>query len=196
MRQKTEYRSAKRSRRLIRNAFVALMAEKPLAKITVTDVVKRADINRGTFYAHYADTQAVIETIEHEIIAELMSILNDFDFRTFFDNPAPLFDQINQYLNRDLAFYRTLINSSGATDFLAQLKQTFVDYLLADAGTPQQLRQSREYEVLLHFFAGGIVNLYQLWFRGALDFSLSDVTAELTKLVRTSAPLFHHTQSE
>ena len=49
---KAEYRSAIRSRKLINEALADLLTEKPLDKITVTDVVSRADINRGTFYAH------------------------------------------------------------------------------------------------------------------------------------------------
>lgn len=46
---KKEYRSAVRSRRLIREAFLQLLQEKELRKITVTDIVNRADINRTTF---------------------------------------------------------------------------------------------------------------------------------------------------
>ena len=56
MREKTggraEYRSAIRSRRMIREAYTVLLKEKDLSKITVTDIVNRADINRATFYAH------------------------------------------------------------------------------------------------------------------------------------------------
>ena len=58
---KAEYRSAVRSRKLINEALVDLLTEKPLDKITVTDVVKRADINRGTFYAHYRDIPDVVD---------------------------------------------------------------------------------------------------------------------------------------
>ena len=43
---KTEYRSAIRSRKLIRQAYVELIKEKDVDKITVMDVVNKADINR------------------------------------------------------------------------------------------------------------------------------------------------------
>ena len=46
---KAEYKSAIRSRRMIQHALVELLQEKELDKITVTDIVTRADINRGTF---------------------------------------------------------------------------------------------------------------------------------------------------
>ena len=63
MREKTggraEYRSAIRSRRMIREAYTVLLKEKDLSKITVTDIVNRADINRATFYAHYCCCNSV-----------------------------------------------------------------------------------------------------------------------------------------
>ena len=59
--QKAEYRSAIRSRRLIREAYTQLLKEKNLQKITVTDIVTRAEINRATFYAHYPDVRGVTE---------------------------------------------------------------------------------------------------------------------------------------
>ena len=58
MAEKKEYRSAVRSRRMIRQAFMDLLHEKPLEKITATDIIRRADINRSTFYAHYPDVGA------------------------------------------------------------------------------------------------------------------------------------------
>lgn len=44
---KAEYRSAIRSRKLIKTAFMELAAEKEISKITVKDIADRADINRG-----------------------------------------------------------------------------------------------------------------------------------------------------
>lgn len=90
MRTKAEYRSAIRSRRLIREAFLQLLKEKDISKITVTDIVKLADINRATFYAHYPDVRGVVEEIENEIIGKMMSILSEFEYRTFFNDPQPL----------------------------------------------------------------------------------------------------------
>ncbi|HNB53818.1 MAG TPA: TetR/AcrR family transcriptional regulator, partial [Anaerolineales bacterium] len=71
MGEKAEYRSSIRSKRLIRQAFVELLKEKDLEKITVTNIITRANINRGTFYAHYQDVRAVIEQIENEIIDKM-----------------------------------------------------------------------------------------------------------------------------
>ena len=87
---KAEYRSAIRSRRMIREAYMELLKEKDLSKITVTDIIKRADLNRATFYAHYPDVRGVTEEIENEIIGKILEVLKEFQFTSFFRNPAPL----------------------------------------------------------------------------------------------------------
>ena len=68
---KAEYRSAIRSRKLINEALADLLTEKPLDKITVTDVVSRADINRGTFYAHYKDIPDVVDHLIQQTFAAI-----------------------------------------------------------------------------------------------------------------------------
>ena len=52
---KSEHKNAVRSKTLIKYAFTQLLAEKELGKITVTDVVEKAGISRGTFYARTLD---------------------------------------------------------------------------------------------------------------------------------------------
>src|SRR5215467_6738827 len=57
--QKTDRRS-ERTRRLIGEAFIALLREKRYEDITVQDVLDRADIGRSTFYAHYYDKEDLL----------------------------------------------------------------------------------------------------------------------------------------
>jgi AcrR family transcriptional regulator len=183
---KAEYRSALRSRKLIRQAFVELLQEKALEKITVTDIITRADINRGTFYAHYQDTRAVIEQIENEIIEKMLECLGEFHYQNFFKDPLPLLLKISGYLEEDLEFYRILINSSGSEQFLRKLKQSFVRHMQTDTDIPETLKHSQAFLIRAHFFAGGMVNLYQIWFRGEMDLSLNEVAVELSKIMASS----------
>lgn len=183
MEKKAEYKSAIRSRRLILEAFIQLMQEKKIEKITVTDIVKLADINRGTFYAHYQDTRAVIEQIENDIISKMLDFLNEFQYKSFFQNPLPLLLKIARCLEEDLEFYRILINSCGAEQFLIKLKKIFVTYMENDSDIPTQQKNSDEFYVRINFFAGGIINLYQIWFRGETDLSLNDISLEISKFI-------------
>ena len=48
-------RRVQRTRQLIRDALIELMMEKRYEKITIQDIINRANIGRATFYNHYRD---------------------------------------------------------------------------------------------------------------------------------------------
>lgn len=45
----------------IEKAFFDLMAEKDYADITVTDVIKKAQVSRASFYRHFSSTSEIID---------------------------------------------------------------------------------------------------------------------------------------
>ena len=55
----------------IKEAFVELLGEKPLSRITVKDIVERCGINRNSFYYHFRDIPSLIEEIVTEEAEEL-----------------------------------------------------------------------------------------------------------------------------
>ncbi len=184
---KAEYRSAIRSRRMIREAYMELLKEKDLSKITVTDIITRADLNRATFYAHYPDVRGVTEEIENEIIEKMLEVLKEFQFTNFFRNPAPLLLKASRYLEEDADFYRILVRANGSEIFMEKLKKVFADHMLNDSDIPESVRQSQMVELRVCYFAGGIVNLYKQWFRGDLNCTLNDIALEVSKLLQLEA---------
>ena len=51
----------KRTRNLILNAFEELLPEKGFQSLTVQDITDKAEINRATFYAHFADKYDLLD---------------------------------------------------------------------------------------------------------------------------------------
>ncbi|MBT1169624.1 TetR-like C-terminal domain-containing protein [Bifidobacterium sp. SO4] len=183
MAQKAEYRNAKRSRRAIRSAFIDLLRTHDIDTITVTAIVKLADINRSTFYAHYSDVHGVIEEIEDETIAKLMTVLDDIQSAEFLRDPTPMIARIGHQLEAERDYYRVLIQASGAAGFLDKLQTVFAERMIGDAAIPAAIRERRSYVLRVNYFAGGIVNLYKLWFAGSLDCSMDDISKEVGRMV-------------
>lgn len=52
----------KRTRQLLLNAFHELGADRDLRDITVKDITERATVNRATFYAHFRDKDALMDS--------------------------------------------------------------------------------------------------------------------------------------
>ena len=171
---KAEYRSAVRSRKLINEALADLLTEKPLDKITVTDVVKRADINRGTFYAHYRD---IPDVVDHLIQQTFSAIRDAMIAQTEMPSNMGLvfLTAIQTILEEDLSFYRKILNSSASSLMQEQLVSIVLDFLVEHKDRFYQGSQE-EYQIAIRFCAGGLSNLYRDWFSGKLTCSLSELT--------------------
>lgn len=184
---KAEYRSARRSRKLIRRAFMELSSEIPLRKITVSDIVRRADINRGTFYAHYADVRALVEQIEEELIAKMLEIADTRRYAVFCLDPLPSLTMVTEFLAKDLDFYRALASSDEAALFAVRMSDIYVEHMMHDDTIPAVLRSSPFFEVIIRFYSAGLINTYISWFRGKLDVTLEEVAEMLSEGIKTGS---------
>ena len=179
---KAEYRSAIRSRKLINEALADLLTEKPLDKITVTDVVRRADINRGTFYAHYKDIPDVVD----HLIQQTFSVIRDAmiaQSTTDVNIEHTLLTTIQSILEEDLSFCRKILNSSASAIMQSQLVAVVTECMLEHKDRFYPGSQE-EYQIAIRFCAGGLSNLYRDWFSGKLPYSLEELTQVGERLVR------------
>jgi len=61
-----------RTRKLLLDAFLSLMAEKSFDDITVQDIAARATVNRATFYAHFVDKYALVDELIREGFMQML----------------------------------------------------------------------------------------------------------------------------
>ena len=61
-------RRVKYTKQAIRDGFLKLLSRKPIEKISVTEICREADINRGTFYSHYNDPYDLRERLVGELV--------------------------------------------------------------------------------------------------------------------------------
>ena len=183
---KAEYRSAIRSRKLITRALADLLQEKPLDKITVTDVVRRAEVNRGTFYAHYTDIPGVLRCLIEQIFDRIRQAALDASCQPL-EVPHALLAAIQEILEEDTEFCRKVMTSSASAQMEDQLVQLMLDYLLQHEDL-FGFGNHEEYDMTIRFCAGGLATLYRTWFAGLLPISLDELTHQAELLVHRCIP--------
>jgi AcrR family transcriptional regulator len=63
----------------IRTAFVELLDTTPLHRITVSDICKKAHVNRSTFYANFADVYDLADWLRKAMEIEFSGVFDGFD---------------------------------------------------------------------------------------------------------------------
>ena len=180
---KKEYRSAIRSRKLIRQAFMELLKEKPFEKITVTDIVNRADINRSTFYAHYPDVMGLLDEIQEEIICFFEQYLRKVNFSDLLENPTHYLRLIIKMAGENEELYRLLSNSNVAIKQTEKMKKMLVERIMSTIEIPERYLNSFEFEFAVRFFLGGFIDIYTQWLRGEIDCTIEDIIQGVSNMI-------------
>ena len=64
------------TREAIKGALLGLLAEKEYADITVADLCRAAELNRGTFYLHYGNISQVLDELLDDALGRVRSVLD------------------------------------------------------------------------------------------------------------------------
>lgn len=187
MGEKKEYRSAVRSRRLIHQAFLELLQEKDFEKITVTDIVKRADINRSTFYAHYPDVRGMVEALLENTVSQSAKLIDNLDFQTLFTDPAPFLTDLLSIGLENIEVYRLLGRSDFAMRQVEEMKLIFMEKAATAVSIPEEIRRSNSFRIQINFFVGGMLNTFQQWLLGNLNCSEEEIMEQIANLILSNA---------
>ena len=171
---KAEYRSAVRSRKMIIDALADLLTQKQPDKITVTDIVRHAEINRGTFYAHYNDVSDVLNQIIRQTFSSIKDVLQQTPVQMQ-DAPRVILTHIQTLLENDISFYQKLMTSGVGSTVRDQFIEIVLEYLYAQQQA-QGVPITEQYVLAMRFCAGGLANLYSDWLAGKLPVTLDELT--------------------
>jgi len=107
MKAANENRKVKYTKMVIRESLFELLETRPLNQITVKSLCELADINRGTFYSHYADIYDLVESLEDELIEKMMS---DFRYESIGEsNQKQMFTELCSHIKTNTEDYRILL---------------------------------------------------------------------------------------
>ena len=158
--------SSAKTRALIKSVFAEMLAEKQeIGKIAVTELVKRANINRGTFYSHYDDIYCVAEDYENELIDNFFNDAKLIELQ----NADSFIDSFFDYLRENDENYKLLCRSN---DFLFAAKKLaqISSYKFLEICNKDKRVVNKEFiELEINVFIEGLICEYVKYCRGLTD---------------------------
>ena len=70
---------AQETKNAIRRAFIRLLNERPIDKISIKDIAETGAVNRNTFYYYYADIYALVEDIFEMEAADFLTKMRRYE---------------------------------------------------------------------------------------------------------------------
>ncbi len=181
-------RRVARTKGVIRDALIGLIAEKGFDALTVNDIAARADINRGTFYLHYRDKYDLLEQTEAEIVQDIERIILDGkvlspEDLSHTEAPLPVIVTLFEYLRDNAALMHAVLGLKGDITFQTKLKKAIERNLKFGAlsgGRPLTFLVPADY--LVSYALSAHFGVVQLWLeRGCVE-TPQEMAAILTRL--------------
>ncbi len=128
----------------IKSAFTTLVKNKGFDAMTVSDLAREADINRGTFYMHYIDKFDLRDQLIDDAIADLTTMLTAESNNAH--EPVGAEDIIDscdlvsamRYIKRDYAFFDAITSSGNDMQLYERLKNVIKQLLLEQVSRLQK----------------------------------------------------------
>jgi AcrR family transcriptional regulator len=157
-------RRVRRTRRILHDALISLILEKGYGRITVQDILDRADVGRSTFYAHYRDKEALLVTSFDDLRDELQRTIEAMAPGVPPVDTALPAAVIFEHAHRNRRVYRALCGKQGGNLVYGHLHGLISGLLrehlrphLAAAGSNLPV------EVVAEFYTSGALGLLIWW---------------------------------
>ena len=124
--EKTESRRIQMTKALIRSALVELMGEKTFERITIKELCERADVNRTTFYLHYADQRSVFNDVKDTVCRQTVTMIGEADL----SDPTDFVEQFLRYIKENDRQFRILFMNDEGDSFRFALMDAVARELL------------------------------------------------------------------
>lgn len=167
----------------IKGSFIELVKEKGYNKVSVTDIVNKANINRNTFYLHYEDKEDLIKQLLNDSAVKIGSLLGYADFlkHTNFSNISELQIRwglriILKNMEDELDLFKTVLNDISLQGYFDHVLETMklAIAVLLDVNNPKS-------NLVFEYTMSGIFGLVKQWIKNP-SISTSEVAKILAQL--------------
>lgn len=176
----------RRTRKLLRDALVALIEENGFDALKVSDIADRAMINRATFYRHYRDKYDLLTHCMDDAFEELAAQSRPPHAESGerdFNAPAANLEAMLAHVADNADFYRVMLGKDGAGAFVSRLR----DYLRRVAAERWQtiskdsVQPTMPPELILNFIASAYIGVIVWW----VEHDCPDTPAEVAEHLLT-----------
>ncbi|MEB7720083.1 TetR/AcrR family transcriptional regulator [Staphylococcus xylosus] len=165
-----EDRRVRKTKNAIKQAFIKLLAEKELERITIQDITTLADVNRGTFYLHYEDKYILLSDLEDEILASLADeigtsklVMQDSNLEDFAKNfSKKILKNIILHIQKDIDFYLVIFKLDRKSQLEDKISELMYANMVKIISNKQKI-SGIPIDYFHSYFSGATISFIKHW---------------------------------
>ena len=166
----------KKTKQLIQQSFIKILERKSFDSITIGEITKTAQINRGTFYLHFQDKFDLLDQIEQQIFAELGNHLDKLQSsysppHSFEKQQEQLASVLFDFIGIHAPVLRIFLSNHGRAGFHIRFRNAFSEKVRANLEKNEgfQAGLTVPIEYFLSFITSAFLGLIEQWIQNQLD---------------------------
>lgn len=171
-----------KTKNAIYDALVSLLKDNIFEEIKVSDICKKALINRSTFYSHFEDKydlfMSFIDNLSDSFSKEIQSIEYDLPVRDYYIELIKVF--LNHIEGKEEIYRSIMINNKNSI-IMDMVYDTISDNI-------NKRIKSTSYdmptEIVSSFYLGAVVNVGIEWLKGGKTYTKEEILEYLNKLIK------------
>lgn len=171
------------TKKLLREALTTMLTEKPLRSITVKELCSRAALNRGTFYAHYADVYDLLEQIEAELEADFFAALNPMLKEDGTLTPPSVTRKVFECIETNADLCKVIIGPYGDKEFARRLIRKSKENSIQSCLQYFPKANMQQINAYFTFVSGGCFALMERWLREGMTESAAVLADAAEKIM-------------
>ncbi|MBM6383763.1 MAG: TetR/AcrR family transcriptional regulator C-terminal domain-containing protein [Paenibacillus sp.] len=183
-----------RSKSDIKHTFLRLLQDKPFQQITISEIVREASYNRGTFYANFATKEDLLGEIIQEVLEEFVNqIKHPYRYITRVNLKEMHTEDITLflYLKEHASIYKLLLSDHIQVDFRYQLAKTIEDLFVAEYEYELEEGSRIDPKWLFIYRAHGVAGLLIRWIEEDFPTTPEYMSTQIVELMLLSTAVFH-----
>lgn len=171
-----------KTRAAIQNAYYSLIAENS-GKLTVSEIARRANIDRKTFYLHYTSVEDIPKEFLCKCVEELIASLRKDGY---FDNPMRMelvFHAVNRMVQSNMECLKLITGLEAGDYFWGKVHPVIVDTLVCAYKHKTKVKES-DLRVCANYLVAGLIHLYRDYLIDPMGYTLDELGELATGIAR------------
>ncbi|WFR59637.1 TetR/AcrR family transcriptional regulator [Anaerocolumna sp. AGMB13025] len=171
-------RRIQKSKQAIMDAFMVLVFEKELEKITIGEIADKANVNRGTIYLHFTDKYDIRDKCLDYHLTELKeSCIHDSKAEKITTKAS--LTRVFEHLEVNYEFYSAMLSNKESLVFRKRMKDIFKEGLINRLDLTEQKDNK---EISVEFLVSAGVGVLEWWIYSSKPYSATIVVEQLWQL--------------
>ncbi|MES9683642.1 TetR family transcriptional regulator [Bacillus sp. AFS001701] len=175
-----------RTRQLIKDAFIDLLQEMDLNKITVNRIAERATVNRVTFYLHYRDIQDMMENMAKEMGEKLGLIMRDsITNKSIEETDSVRLLNLLEYIAENAKFYKVVLASTKTPIFTEHLLKIITETITKRREVDSlHIKTDIQKDIIIWYGSSALIGTIVSWLRNDMPYTPQYLAKQLSLLFR------------